>query len=133
MRIAYLTTDEVNEQLAVDLADEYGASLHVLSPRDPAPDGEFDGVLYDLDHLPPSQRQKLLSALLAGSPLDRVAVHSYSLEECQIDTLRAHGVDVHRRLEGAVFQSLCRARDQVVNRNTEHGLGFALVMPFPPL
>ena len=116
MRIAYLTTDEVNEQLAVDLANECGASLHVLSLRDSPPDGEFDAVLYDLDYFPTPQRQKLLSDLLAGPSPHRVALHSYNLEEYQIDALRGNGIAVHRRLGSEIFQLLHRGADRVVHQ-----------------
>ena len=88
MRIAYLTLDEVNENLATLMAEECGATLFPLTPRDPKPDGEFDAVLFDLDSLPPRHQKELLSDLLSSSPLHRVGVHSYQLEEEAAAALR---------------------------------------------
>ena len=44
MRIAYLTTDEVNKHLALRLAAQWEVSVCPLEPRDPPPDGKFDAV-----------------------------------------------------------------------------------------
>ena len=66
MRIAYLTTDEVNQELALRLAAGQEAQLEVIWPRDEPPDGRFDAVIYDLDCLPPPLRQQLLTDLAGG-------------------------------------------------------------------
>ena len=107
MRIAYLTLDEVTENLATLMADECGATLFPLGPRDPKPDGEFDAVLYDLDSLPPPHRKELLSELLSSRPLRPVGVHSYQLEEDEQAALRRRGLLVCRHIDTAVFQALC--------------------------
>jgi hypothetical protein len=107
MRIAYLTLDEVNENLATLMADECGATLVRIEPRDPKPDGEFDAVLYDLDSLPPPHRKELLSVLLSSRPLQPVGMHSYQLEEDEQAALRRCGLLVSRHIEKAVFQALC--------------------------
>jgi len=49
MKIAYLSTDEVNQNLAENLAARCGASQDCLSPHDPPPNGQYDAVVYDLD------------------------------------------------------------------------------------
>jgi hypothetical protein len=107
MRIAYLTLDEVNENLAALMAEKCGAALFPLTPRDPKPDGEFDAVLYDLDSFPPRHRKELLSELLSTRPLHPVAVHSYQLEEDEQAALRRCGLLVCRHIDTAVFQALC--------------------------
>src|SRR5262249_18156562 len=56
--IAYLTTDEVNLDLADRLATECGATLYPLSFQDGPPSGAFDAVLYDWDYLSPPWRQQ---------------------------------------------------------------------------
>jgi hypothetical protein len=109
MNIAYLTTDEVNQYLALQLAAECGAALENVWPRDVPPDGRFDAVLYDLDCLPPSERAQLLSVVLAGPAASPVALHSYNLGEHQIETLQANGVGVHRSLSAEALQSLALA------------------------
>jgi hypothetical protein len=104
--IGYLTTDEVNQHLALQLAAECGTALEVVWPRDAPPDSRFGAVLYDLECLPPAERAQLLAGLLAGPAPRPGAVHSYNLAEPQIETLRANGVGVYRSLAPEVLQSL---------------------------
>jgi hypothetical protein len=108
MRIAYLTTDEVNKNLALRLAAQWDMSLHPLEPRDPPPDGDFDAVLYDWDHWPANQRPSALDGAQerAARP---VALHSYSLERDQARALRRSGVLVFDRLELKTLFDLHRA------------------------
>jgi hypothetical protein len=106
MRIAYLTLDEVNETLATLMAEECGATLFCLMPRDPKPDGEFDAVLYDLDSLPPCHKKELLSELLSSPPLHPVGVHSFQLQEDEQAALRRGGLLVCRHIDSAIF-ALC--------------------------
>src|SRR5262245_24695315 len=99
MRIAYLSIDEVNQDLATRLCEGRGDSLEVLEARDPPPDGRFDAVVYDLDCLSATDRQRLLSAL-TDAPCPRpVAVHGYGLEDGQANALRRNRVAVYRRLD----------------------------------
>jgi hypothetical protein len=104
MVIAYLTTDEVNQTLALQMAERCGVQLFTLEPREGPPNGEFDAVLYDLDYLP--QREAILNGLLSDSSTCKAAVHSYNLTEAQVKDLRANGVTVYRRLEPEVFVRL---------------------------
>jgi len=88
-----------------ELTGECGAQLVSWLPRDPSPDGQFDAVLYDLDHLPAPERQQTLAELLAGrGPHGRVAIHSFTLEDAQMEALRRRGVGVFRRLDGIVIR-----------------------------
>jgi hypothetical protein len=109
MRIAYATTDEVNQALAVQLAQENGAVIHELLPRDAPPVGQFDAVLYDLDDVPKPQRWEILARLLSDPSSCPKAVHGYDLPEEQVSTLRKHGIVVSQHLEPELFGSLCRA------------------------
>jgi hypothetical protein len=109
MRIAYLTTDEVNQELALRLAAGQEAQLEVIWPRDGPPDSCFDAVIYDLDCLPPPLRQQLLADLAgSGAPLP-AAVHSYALEGEQIKALLGRGVIVRRRLRATLLHRLSAA------------------------
>jgi len=108
MRIAYRTTDEVNPDLARRWAQMCGCQVIPLSPHDPLPNGDFDAVIYDLDHLLPPLRQQVLTTLLSGPLHGPVAVHSYNLRQRQADALRARGVMVRRRLEREIFARLRR-------------------------
>jgi hypothetical protein len=108
MRIAYLTLDDVNQELALELAARWGIRMDVLSPRDSFPEGALDLVLYDLDHWPEPERQQALSRLLDGPAPHPTAVHSYNLDERQVKALRGRGVAVYRRLGAAVFKQARR-------------------------
>jgi hypothetical protein len=109
MLIAYLTTDEVNQDLALRMAEECGITLCLLSPSDPPPNGKSDAVLYDCDSLPGEQWQAILAELLAGQGLQPVAVHSYNLDEECIQALRRQDVAVYRTLQPEVFRLLALA------------------------
>jgi hypothetical protein len=106
--IAYLTTDEVNEDLALRMADKCAATLYPCGLRGAAPNGEFDVVLFDWDHLPECQREKILTELLKSPRSCALALHSYNLEDDQREALRRKGVAIFRRLSHRVFRRLLR-------------------------
>jgi hypothetical protein len=108
MRIAYLTTDEVNLHLAEEMAAACGLTLCTLDPRDPPPDGEFDALLYDWDHWPAEQQREVMAELLGGSLPHALAVHGYNLGGGRADALRRHTVAVYR-LQPRAFRFLRRA------------------------
>jgi hypothetical protein len=106
MLIAYLSIDEVNQDLAARLCEAGGTRLEVVEPRDPPPDRRFDGVVYDLDCLAPEDRRRLVGELSAAPPPWPVAVHGYHLEDGQAAALRRNGVAIHRQLGRPVFDGL---------------------------
>jgi hypothetical protein len=109
MRIAYMTTDEVNQSLAAKMAAECGADLCARLPLAPLPDGQFHAVLYDLDDLQNHGCGELV-ALILGSRSTRLrAVHGYDITDEQSKALRRHGVTVGRRLRFGLIRSLCKA------------------------
>lgn len=108
MRIAYLTVDEVNSDLARRWATEFQCEIVPLSPCDPLPNGEYDATIYDLDYLAPSLIQRVLTNLLTGSLPSPAVVHSYNLHPRQANGLQARGVFVRRRLERGVLALLRR-------------------------
>jgi hypothetical protein len=114
MRVAYLTTDEVNEHLAVTMAAACDTQLVPRAPREAPPVEEFDAVLYDWDYLPPEQRQEFRERLRAGHGTGRVIVHGYNLGKKEVAAWRQQRIAVFRRLESKVFRALLRvARVQV--------------------
>jgi hypothetical protein len=128
-----LTVDEVNQALAGKLAAAAGVQLEVVFPRDAAGDGPFDAVLYDLDSLPPIDRQALLAGLSArpaGQWAGTAAVHSYQLSPRQARALRRQGVVVARRLQQATFARL-RAAVSARRRQRPGGGGAARVAQTP--
>lgn len=106
MLISYLTLDEVNQQVAREIAQACRVILHLLTLDDASARSVRDPVVYDLDYLPPERRQQILAELLSDSPHGIVAVHSYNLADRQIARLRRNGVAVFRRLERRVFRRL---------------------------
>jgi len=109
MRIAYLTTDEVNQAEAFLLAQEYDITICPLAPRDGAPGNEYDAVLYDWDSWPTDRRQQAMADLLARPVPHALAVHGYNLEDETAQQLRRHTIAVYRRLQPRVFRFLRRA------------------------
>jgi hypothetical protein len=106
MLIAYLTTDEVNEDQAIQMADECCVTLYLLSCNDMIPSGRFDAILFDWDSLPLQQRQGILFESLADSSSCPVAVHGFSLEKEEVETLHQDGIAVFHRLEPRLFKTL---------------------------
>jgi hypothetical protein len=113
MRIAYLTVDEVNEDLALRLAEEYGMAVFPHTFRDPPPDGQVDAVLYDWDSFPRSEQREILARLLEGPLSCPVGVHGYNVPEPQVEALRKKTVVVFRALQPEVFRLLHLAADQM--------------------
>jgi hypothetical protein len=114
--LAYLSTDEVNQALALQLAAQLGVGLELLSLEDGPPDAAVVGMLYDLDYLPPDRKQEVLSELLAGALPCAVAVHSYNLDEDQVEQLVQNGVTVSTRLEAKILEALLQ--EQEVNQGS---------------
>jgi hypothetical protein len=79
-----------------------------LSCNDPAPDSQFDAVIYDLDSLPSDRREEVLKELSHRPPSHISAVHSFNLEENDAVALRQSGVAVHRRLAPELFHELAQ-------------------------
>ena len=128
MRIAYLTMDEVNTDLARRWADLINADVFPLSPRDPLPDGNYDAAIYDVDLLPAALREQVLTMLLTGQIHSPTAVHSYNFRRREVVALRARGVIVQRRLEGCI---LLRLRREVRRIRTEQQLTRIATLPAP--
>jgi hypothetical protein len=125
MRVAYLTTDEVNEQVAYALAGASGATvlLYPLGPRDAVPADNFDAVVFDWDGLPGPCRREVLGRLLSSEGPRAVAIHGYSLGERQTRALRRRGVGVYRRLDPALLGGLGEAfRPRSAGRTEEASL-----------
>jgi len=108
MRIAYLTTDEVNADLAIQFAARCGLALEPVDGRGLRPQEE-QGLVLDLDYLPVDRCGEVLTAARA-CPGIRVAVHSYNLSAAQTQQLREIGVLVGRRLTASFFRRLRSAR-----------------------
>ncbi len=109
MRIAYMSTDEVNQALVARMAAECGAIVCTVLPKDPSPEGLFDAVLYDMDNLPTDERSAALERLLRGKPDRPTAVHGYDLTVEQARALNGNGVAAARRLHTGLLRSLLSA------------------------
>src|SRR5260221_14507981 len=77
MHIAYVTTDEVNSDLARRWGRTCACQITVRSPRDPLPNGAYDAAIYDLDYLLSPLHEEVLTKLLSTSQPHTVAVHGY--------------------------------------------------------
>jgi hypothetical protein len=108
MRIAYLTTDRLNRELAVRAAESCGADLDLTLPVTDRSPGPSAATLYDLDHLEAEHRQSVLDDLISGPSPSPAAVHSSDLQDEVVAALRARGVVVSHGVGPEVFQQLCR-------------------------
>jgi hypothetical protein len=109
MRVAYLTLDEVNQHLALTLADEHDVSLEVEVRPEAIRERKYDAVIYDQDSFSPDERQANLTTVLACPVYRLVAVHSYNFSADQLHDLRRCGAIVARRLRAGVFTRLLTA------------------------
>jgi hypothetical protein len=109
MRIAFVSTDEVNQALVAQMAAECGAVVCTLVPKDPPPDGLFDAVLYNLDDVPRDQRSALLDELRRVRPHRPTGVHGYDITDEQARALNRDGVAAARRLHPGLIRSLLTA------------------------
>ncbi len=110
MRIAYVSIDEVNQDLAARIAAEFGAVVCRVAPKDPAPDGLFDAVLYNMDDVPRGQRSALVERLRREEPGRPTAVHGYGITDEQARSLRLAGVAAAHRLDTGLFHALGPSR-----------------------
>jgi hypothetical protein len=106
MRVAYLTTDEVNQELALQMAEKCGITLCLFEPRDDPPGNDYDAVLYDWDSWPAERRREALAQMLAGPLPHAVALHGHNLDDDQAEALFRHAVAVSRCLQPHVFRFL---------------------------
>jgi hypothetical protein len=109
MRIAHVTTDEVNQDLAVRAARPLGAVVVQLVSENILKEVRFDAVLIDLDRVAPYRRQDLLDEIRSEATALPVAVYGYCLSEDQARALRFHGVAVAQRLHKALLRSLAKS------------------------
>jgi hypothetical protein len=109
MRIAYMTTDEVNRASAAQMAGEFGAFICALASKDSPPNDQFLAVLYDLDDTARQHRTELIAQIVSRPSTRPIAVHGYDITDEQAGTLRRHGVAVSKRLHAGLVHTLCKA------------------------
>ena len=109
MRLAYATTDEVNQALAIRMSAAFGALVCRLRPGDALPEGLFDAILCDLDHMLGDERAAFVDGLCLEPPGCPTAVHGYGVTDEQAEELRRHGVAVSQRLRSGLLRRLCAA------------------------
>jgi hypothetical protein len=109
MRIAHLTTDELNQALAVRFGRSLGVELICLDPEELPANARYDAVLCDLDRVPPNRRQALLDEIHSESTASPMAIYGYCLSEDQARKLRFHGVAVAQSLNAALVRTLVKA------------------------
>jgi hypothetical protein len=109
MRFAYLTRDEVNQDLAARFAAEHDIELEIFAQFDALVERIFDAVLCDLDSFYADDREMNFGALVIGSKHKPVALHSYNLDDQERRFLYQSGVLTARSLRGALFSRLATA------------------------
>lgn len=104
--IGYITRDDVNAALAhrVELSSEF-KTVHA-DCEDGLPNVQLVGLVYDLDCMWPEDREHVLHKLQAADVAQKVAVHSYNLDNEDIADLESRGILVYRRFVDEVFLNL---------------------------
>lgn len=92
MRVAYLTTDDVNPALARRWARPL--PVRVVAPRPCAPAPSAVALVIDFDRLPDELRRKWVNAVLLRTEGRPVFVHGHTLPEAVADALHARGARV---------------------------------------
>src|SRR5262249_34555289 len=108
-RIAYLTRDEVNQDLAQTIADEHGVKLDVHARCDVIEGRDYDAVCCDLDSFPAEEREANLMALADGLKIQPIALHSYNLDHLHLRLLQRIGVLSAKSLRSELFGRLLAA------------------------
>jgi hypothetical protein len=98
--------DEVNCNLAERMITVIAEEIQLECFAGRSSNARIDAWIYDLDQLPPDDRNLILRTLCRASPSRPVAVFSYSLPGTLRRRLRANGVLVRRRLDVNVFTEL---------------------------
>jgi hypothetical protein len=94
-----MSLDEVNQDLALEIADRCGKNLATLASPAETPPVHCDAIIYDLDHLCAADRRQILDELTYSPAKRLAAVHSYHLTPPAVRSLRRNGVIVQRRLQ----------------------------------
>jgi hypothetical protein len=109
MRIAHITTDEVNLALGIRFARSLGAEMIPYGGNRKPAGIRHDAVLCDLDRIPAHRRRSFLNEIYSRATDLPLAVYGYCLSEEEADELRFHGVAVAQRLHGALVRTLVKA------------------------
>jgi hypothetical protein len=108
--IGYISLDDVNQCLAAETAEDYGATMDFFASQAELPVVPCDAVVYDLDNLPGDDRRHILHEMTAGPAKRLSAVHSYNLRPIDAEALRRNGVIVRRRLQRNWLTHLIRGK-----------------------
>jgi len=108
--IAYISLDEVNQDLAARTAEKYGVTLDFFASPAGMATLPCDAVVYDLDSLSRDDRLHIFDELTCGPVKCLAAVHCYNMRPIEEAALRRNGVVVHRRLHSGWLSHLIRGR-----------------------
>jgi hypothetical protein len=106
MQLAYLSTDELNRERVRGWAGRQGLGVACPIRVDRGPEGAYDVVLLDLDHLPSDCLAGLLDRLAATRRACLVAAHGYGVGGVE---LGGRSLTLHERLRPGVLRDLARA------------------------
>jgi hypothetical protein len=118
MRFAYLTLDEVNQDLAQAIAAEHAVDLEVHARHDAIKGREYDAVCCDLDSFPAEEREAYLMALAEDLKNQPIALHSYNLGGRQLRLLHRIGLLSTKSLRSELFGRLLAAIQRKRSKQT---------------
>jgi hypothetical protein len=111
MRIGFVSIDDVNRNLAQQMLPPE-MQLECSETGDSS--AQIDAWVYDLDQLPPGQRNSVLLKLSSAARKQPVIVLSYGLPKHLSALLYRNGIRIDRRLEPRVFEEL---KAEMLRRN----------------
>ena len=103
MLFAYMTSDETNQDNALQMADDCDIVLCSLPPEKVVGNSDWDAVVYDWDYLPRRRQEELLRELLSGRHDAPVAVHGYNIDDEHVAGLRRRHVAVFRTFQPEIL------------------------------
>jgi hypothetical protein len=108
MLVAYVSIDEVHQDVAFQLAKQEGVALHPQQDSGLVTDRGSDAIIYDLDFLPLESRHQILAKLEGRRSSIPVAVHGFNLDVNHKRSMRRNGVVCSPRLDAHLFRLIKR-------------------------
>jgi hypothetical protein len=108
--VAYVSLDEVNQDLLSRMADRCGVFSQCFGSLSDLEHVPCDAAIYDFDYLCAEEHRRIFEKL-TSAPVDGLAaVHGYNLLPRQKRALRQNGVVVRRRLHAKWLSRLFRRK-----------------------
>ncbi len=108
MRVAYLSVDEVNIEVAKEIALELGITIDSWFPKEGAPGPEFDAILVDLDSWVDTfhARERSIQQWLTMLWTHPVGLHSHDIDHLNVEQALVDGLVAGANLDREILARL---------------------------